>query len=210
MGLVEDYRMGCYFLPVILVQKNNPREIESLKDLTQPGIRLALGNAKSCAIGRRTKRLFEKNDISMEEVTPNVVMECMTVNELGSEVKLGMVDAAIVWDAVAAHFQNTCEIVHIPPEKNVISKVAVASLSGSRYPEIAEEFLEFVGSQKGRGIFKKHHFTVTLGEETADLLDASEKTGAEEPNSETPAPDASDGESGEKNASLEAPNSQQE
>lgn len=209
MGMVEDYKMGCYFLPVILVQQGNPSDIKSLQDLTKPGIRLALGNARSCAIGRRTLKLFEKNDIAMEQVEPNVVMECMTVTELGSEVKLGMVDAAIVWDAVAAHFPDDCEVVRIPHRKNVISKVAAAALSSSRYPELTEQFLDFVSSKEGEKIFRQHHFTVSLDEGATAALEegeASSKKSTESDAAEEPLPDDASAETAEQEeAGADAP-----
>ena len=54
----------CYFVPTILVQKGNPRQIEDLDDLARPGLKIGLGDPQACAIGRKTQQIFEKNGIA--------------------------------------------------------------------------------------------------------------------------------------------------
>lgn len=51
-GMVLSQRSVCYFVPTILVQKGNPKNISGLEDLLQLGLKLGLGDAKACAIGR--------------------------------------------------------------------------------------------------------------------------------------------------------------
>ncbi len=48
--LVEEHFMTSYFVPVIIVQKGNPKNIKSLKDLNNKDVVVALGNAKACQI----------------------------------------------------------------------------------------------------------------------------------------------------------------
>lgn len=163
-GLIEKRQQACYFIPVILVAKGNPKKIASLEDLTKPGVRLGLGDSNACAIGRKSTKIFQKNDLPLDAIEENVVFRSLTVNELGNQVKLGMVDAAIVWDAVAAYFAEQAEVVAIPPEKNVISTVVVGMLSSTEHPELAGKFVEFIGSEEARAIFKKHHYAVELPE----------------------------------------------
>ena len=161
-GLVARSQTACYFIPVILVQKGNPKDIQSLSDLVRPGVTVGLGDAKACAIGRQCAKLFAKNDISEEQISENVVFRSLTVNELGDKVKLGSLDAVIVWDGVAAYFADNTDVVAIPREKNVISTVAVATLKSSEHPELANQFLDFVASDEGKAIFEKHHYSLTL------------------------------------------------
>lgn len=162
--LIASRKTACYFIPVILVQKGNPKNIQTLADLVQPGVELGLGNPETCAIGRKAKKLFAKNGIAMEDLKENVKFESATVNELGNHIKLGKLDAVIVWDAVAAYFADDATVVPIPVEKNVISTVVVGRLTCSEHPELAEKFLEFAVSDDGRAIFEKHHYTVNAPE----------------------------------------------
>jgi molybdate transport system substrate-binding protein len=159
-GLIASKETVCYFVPVIIVRKGNPKGIRSLDDLARPGIKLGLGDPEACAIGVTTARIFAKNGMDPETIEPNVAFRALTVNELGNHVKLGSLDAAIVWDAVAAYFAEEADAVPIPPEQNVISTVAVAVLKSSTRPELARQFVEFMTSDEGRAVFGKHHYTL--------------------------------------------------
>jgi len=161
-GLVTSKKTACYFVPVILVKKGNPKNIRSLTDLARPGMKIGLGDPNACAIGRKCSKIFAKNKISEEDL--NVAFRSLTVNELGNHVKLGMLDAAIVWDAVAAYFAGQAEVVPIPRDQNVISTVAVGVLNCSEHPGLSGQFVDFIASEQGKAIFQKHHFATTLPE----------------------------------------------
>ncbi|MBN2474786.1 MAG: molybdate ABC transporter substrate-binding protein [Pirellulales bacterium] len=161
-GLVDSKKTVCYFVPVILVQKGNPKSIHTLEDLIRPGVKLGLGDPKACAIGRKSAKIFANNGIAEEDLGDNVVFRSVTVNELGNHVKLGALDAAIVWDAVAAFFPDETEVVAIPRERNVISTVAIGVLHCSQHPELAAKFVEFVNSEEGQEVFKRHRYSLTL------------------------------------------------
>jgi len=157
-GLVESKSMVCYFVPVIMVPKGNPKKVQSLKDLVGPGIRLGLGNPKSCQVGRLSEKIFAKNGIDADAVAKNLAFSSTTVNELGLQIKAGALDAAIVWDAVAAQYPDCAEVVAIPLEQNEISRVAVAVLKSSANPGGAAEFVKFLLGDEGQALFKKHHY----------------------------------------------------
>lgn len=163
-GLVTTHKNVCYFIPVILVQKGNPKGIRSLADLARPGIDVGLGNPETCAIGRKSAKLFANHGLSLEDVQQNVKFHSVTVNDLGNHIKLGRLDAVIVWDAMAAYFAEDGEVVPIPLEKNVISTVAVGVLNCSERPELAGKLVDFIASERGKAIFQKHHYATELPE----------------------------------------------
>jgi len=157
-GLIRSQQDVCYFVPVIMVRKGNPKDIRNLKDLVRPGIKLGLGDPKACAIGRTASTIFEKSGI--DESNLPVAFRAVTVNELGNHVQLGTLDAAIVWDAVAAQFADDAETVAIPAEQNVISTVGVGVLKSSEHPQHASAFVDYLTSAEGRATFRKHGYTV--------------------------------------------------
>ncbi|GAB6167172.1 molybdate ABC transporter substrate-binding protein [Thermostilla marina] len=159
-GLVADRADLCYFVPVILVPKGNPGNVTGIEDFTRDTLRIGLGDAGACAVGRVASKIFEKNGI--DESKLDVDFRSLTVNELANSVKLGHLDAAIVWDAVAALVGDDTEIVPISAEKNVISTVPVALLTTSQNPEAARRLFDFLQSSEGRTVFEKHHYTVEL------------------------------------------------
>jgi molybdate transport system substrate-binding protein len=157
-GLVASKAMVCYFVPVILVPKGNPKRVRSLADLARPGVRLGLGNPKACQVGRASEAIFAKNGIPRDAIDANLLFSSTTVNELGLQVVTGHLDAAIVWDAVAAQYADRAEVVAIPPEQNETSRVAVAVLKASRNRKAAEAFVQFLLSSEGQAVFRKHQY----------------------------------------------------
>ncbi len=161
-GLVSQRAVACYFIPTLLVAKGNPKSIQTLEDLFKPGLKVAIGNPEACAVGRQTRRILDKNKLAWDDLMKNVVFQSLTVNELGTLVKTGSVDVAIVWDAVAAMYAESTQVVPIPLERNVISTVEIGALTLSKDPEAAAEFLRLATSAEGREIFRKHRYSVEL------------------------------------------------
>jgi len=163
-NLISDSRTICYFVPVILVAKGNPKDIQSLGDLSRPGIRVGLGDADACAIGRKASKILGKSGLTMGDLGENLVFRSLTVNELGDKIELGALDAVIVWDATAAYYRDCTEIVRIPVKQNVISTVPAATLATSDAPELARLLMEYLASDEGKAVFEKHHYAVAKPE----------------------------------------------
>jgi molybdate transport system substrate-binding protein len=157
-GMISSQKSVCYFVPTILVPKGNPKDIKGLRDLLKPGLRLGVGDAKACAIGRKTRKIFEKNGIRWESVRKNLKFQSLTVNELGMQIQARSLDAVIVWDAVAKQYAKFGEEVPIPVSKNIISTVNAGVLSFTKNPDLAAKFVAFAAGKRGRAIFKKHHY----------------------------------------------------
>ena len=161
-GMILSQKSVCYFVPTILVQKGNPKNIRGLQDLLKAGLKLGLGDAKACAIGRKTKQIFAKNDIAWEDIEKNLVFQSMTVNELGMQIKADSLDAVIIWDAVAKYYRDDGTEIPIPVEQNVISTVDIGVLTFSENRSLAEKFVQFAASERGRDIFAENNYTVEL------------------------------------------------
>ncbi|MFB3891357.1 MAG: molybdate ABC transporter substrate-binding protein [Phycisphaerae bacterium] len=160
-GLIESDKTIAYVWPVIMVAKGNPKGVRTLADLAKPGLRVGLGNPQACQIGRSAEKLFAKNKLDAAAIKANEVYQAPTVNELGLQVKLGHVDAAIVWDAIAALYPNEAEAVQIPPEQNDVSHFIVAMLRSTADRAAAQKLMDFLGSDEARAILKKKGFSIT-------------------------------------------------
>ena len=157
-GMILSQQSVCYFVPTILVRKNNPKNIHSLRDLLADGLKLGLGDAKVCAIGRKTKQIFDKNNIDWKDVEKNLAFQSLTVNELGMQIQTGSLDAVIVWDAIARYYIEHGTEVPIPVEENVISTVNIGILTFTKDRSLAGQFVKFAASQSGQDIFKQHNY----------------------------------------------------
>lgn len=156
--LVASKAMICYFVPVILVPKGNPKQIRTLADLARPGLRLGLGDPRACQVGRACEAIIAKNKLDAAAIQKNLVFSSVTVNELGVQLKAGGLDATIVWDAVAAQYADSADVVPIPAAENEVSRVAIGVLKTSVQPDRAEEFVKFLQSPEGQAIFKRMHY----------------------------------------------------
>ena len=159
-ALIESAVDACYFVPVILVVKGNPKGITCVADLARDGMRIGLGDAQACAIGKKSVEIIEKSGATADDIEANVVFRSMTVNELGVQIQAGKIDACIVWDAIAQSFADHGEAVEIPLEQNAISTVPVAVLNTAEHAAVAREFQHFAVSALGRAVFARHGYTV--------------------------------------------------
>ena len=148
----KDKKLVAFFVPVIIVPKGGAKGIKSLEDLFRPDVKVALGNPRACQVGRLTTKIFEKNGLDRSKLTAK---ESVTVNDLGVWVKMGDVDAAIVWDAIAANFAKWVRVIEIPRDRNMISRVVIAMMTTSTHKAEARQFIEFVASPRGQEILAR-------------------------------------------------------
>ena len=156
-GLIESKTPVAYFVPVIITAKGNPKNITRLKDFFRDDVRVALGRAKACQVGRISDKILEKNGLDRAGLNPK---ESLTVNELGVWVKMGDVDAAIVWDAIAANIADSVEVIEIPADGNIISRVVVGLMRTSKDKEAARRFIDFMTGDKGRAILREKGYRI--------------------------------------------------
>jgi molybdate transport system substrate-binding protein len=159
-GLVASEKNICWFVPVILVKKGDPKAIKTLSDLCKPGIRIGQGDPKAAAVGRIMPRLLALNTIDTVAWRKNVVLTAAMVGELANAVKLGTIDAAIVWNATAAAYPSDASVIAIDAGHNICPQVGGAVLSFAKNKDAAAAFLVFVTSDKGRAMLSAHGYTV--------------------------------------------------
>jgi molybdate transport system substrate-binding protein len=157
-GIIESQTSVASFVPVIITTKGNPLRISGLKDLLRKEVKVAVGNSKSCQIGRVTMKILKKNKLDTKDLGLKVAL---TVNELGVWVKMKDVDTAIVWDAIAANILKDIEVITIPKEKNIISKVVIGVLKGSKNKNLAYKFINFIVSENGKEILKNKGYRIS-------------------------------------------------
>ncbi|MDD1689991.1 MAG: molybdate ABC transporter substrate-binding protein [Methanoregula sp.] len=154
-GLVDSYQLVAYHVPVIVVQKGNPKNIASLKDLAQPGLKVALGDVNATAIGKAGAKMFKKMNITAA-VEKNVVTRTPTINELVTIMNAGQADAAILTlDNVNA---EKMDMITIPLADNEVLITPIGVTTFTQNSEGATKFVAFVASDEGKAIFGKHGF----------------------------------------------------
>ena len=157
-SLIDYEKRVAYHVPVIAVPKGNPANITCLDDLTKPGVKVALGDPKACAIGKLGNKILGKNGIT-DAVGANVIARGATVNALLVYVSGGDVDAAITWEETVLFAPDETDIIEIPEEENIIKIIPIGTLTFSENKESARKFVDFITSDCGKAIYEKYGFT---------------------------------------------------
>jgi len=156
-GLVNTSQLIAYHVPVIVVKKGNPKNITSLKDFAEPGLKIALGDVNATAIGKAGAQMFQKLNITAA-VEKNVITRTPTINELTVIMNTGQADAALLTlDQVNP---DTMDVIPIPVSENVVLITPIGVTTYSQNPEAASQYVAFVASDEGKAFFAKYGFPI--------------------------------------------------
>lgn len=171
-NLIDDELPVADMRAVVAVRKGNPLGIAKLADLLRDDVRVAQGNVESTAIGKRTHQLLAETN-QWEPLKQKTTVFKTTVNEVANDVKIGAVDAGIVYDAVL-HDYDTLEGIEIPELAALESRIAVGVLKSCRRPKEALHFARYLSSRdKGQLRYREYGFRPVDGDlwnETPELV----------------------------------------
>lgn len=154
-GLVNEAYDIAHHTPAIVVLKGNPKNIQTLEDLSKDGIKVILGEAKANAIGKTAQLILQKNDLT--KVNDNVVSTANTVNELVVQLTLGNADAMIA--TIDSVYNNPkVEIIEIDPAQNIDQIVTGGVITTTAQPELSKALMDFASSKDGKEIFARYGF----------------------------------------------------
>lgn len=163
-GLVSEVFQVAEMRAVVAVPKGNPRAIQSLSDLMQDDIHVAQGNVESTAIGKVTHEALEAAGLWVALAQRTTVFKT-TVNEVANDVKIGAVDAGIVY-APVLHDYDSLEGIAIPELSAIHSRVAVGLLKSSTDSIRATHFARYLTARdKGLVRYREFGFDVVDGDD---------------------------------------------
>ena len=148
---------------VVAVAKGNPKNIRSIQDLLRDGVRVSLGNPDSVAIGTVARAALARSG-DWVALSARALVFKPTVNDVANDVKLGAVDAGIVWDVTVAQYPEL-EAVVVPELSTARSEVSACVLQSSTQPTEALRFARYL-SARDRGLrrFQESGFEVMPGD----------------------------------------------
>jgi molybdate transport system substrate-binding protein len=118
---------------VIAVPEGNPAEIQSLQDLTKPGMRVAVGQPDQCTIGVLTRQTLEAEGV-YDEVMKNVVTQTATSAMLVPTVTTRSVDAALAYATDTKAEADKVDAIRIEsPAAKAVQPFAIARSSDHKY-----------------------------------------------------------------------------
>jgi molybdate transport system substrate-binding protein len=95
----ETETIIVYLVSAINVQKGNPHNIHSLKDLTRPGLRVAIANPESVCVGTYAVEIVEQNFTPEEKAAfkANLANYTGSCSKTATAISLKQADAVIGW-----------------------------------------------------------------------------------------------------------------
>lgn len=171
-GLVfpESEKHVVYLVPAINVQKGNPKRINSLKDLTRPGLRVAIASPDAVCVGLYAVEIIEKNLKPDEKIAlrKNLVSYTESCEKTATAISLKAADAVIGWRVF--QYWDPERIETIPLKKEEIIRIGYIPIAISKFTAdrpLAQRFIDFILSDEGRAIFKKYHYFMNPEEASA-------------------------------------------
>jgi molybdate transport system substrate-binding protein len=131
---------------VIVVPKGNPKHIAGLADLVKPGVKVAECAAAVPCGAAATKALGAAN-VKLKPVTLE-----QDVKAALSKVKLGEVDAALVYRTDAKAAASDVDGIEFPESAGAINSYPIVVLKNSASKTAARAFVAYVLSGKGMSV----------------------------------------------------------
>lgn len=162
-GLIKETQALAFMKPVIAVAKGNPKGITCLEDLFNKNIKVSIANPDAASIGRLTKKILTKSGY-WDQLEKNITVLMPTVNEVANSIKLGAVDAGIIWNATANQYDGI-DMVKIPLFDSKKKSITIGVLSFSEKPTEALRFIRYLSARdKGLPVFNKMGYKAIDGD----------------------------------------------
>jgi molybdate transport system substrate-binding protein len=174
IGLARDKDLVAESIPlarmtaVLAVRKGNPKGIRSLDDLARARVAIGQADPGAAAIGKLVEAALAPTG-RLDAIRRNTVVFKPTVNDVASDLALGTIDAAFVWDTIVAQ-QHQIEAVHLPELAKATARVSVGVLRSTTRSAVALRLARYLAaSDRGLVEFAGRGF----GTEEGDTWSAS-------------------------------------
>ena len=166
-NLIRETQPLAFLRPVIATLKNNAKNIRSIEDLLKKENKIAIANPDAASIGRLTKNIFQKINL-WDTIKRKSTVFLPTVNEVAGSIKLGAVDAGIIWDVTTSQYEDL-QSIHTDLLDSYVKNMTVGVLSFCKKPQQALHFLRFLSANdKGMKIFRQSGYNPIQGDVWAE------------------------------------------
>lgn len=163
----ETERYVVYLVPAINVQRGNPKNIKSLKDLTKPDLKVAIANPEGVCVGAYAVEIIEKNFTPEEKAQfrKNLINYTESCEKTATAISLKAADAVVGWRVF--QYWDIDRIETIPLKKEEISRIGYIPIAISKFTqnrELAQKFIDFLLSDEGKAVYRKYNYFMTPDE----------------------------------------------
>jgi molybdenum ABC transporter molybdate-binding protein len=157
-GLTAETVLLARMSVVVAVRPGFPRKIAAWRDLIADDVRLGLADPRTAAVTVVAREHLRQGP-RWGEIQARRPPNLGSVDEAATAVRLGTVDASLLWDAVAAQHPGIT-VVRLPELEQARGSVAGAVVKASNQPAAAKRFLDFLASERGRDVFRRLGYEV--------------------------------------------------
>lgn len=162
--VADTEKVIVYLVPAINVQKGNPHKIKTLKDLTKPGLKVAIANPEGVCVGAYAVEIMEKEFSPQEKAAfrKNLINYTESCEKTATAISLKMADAVIGWEVF--QYWDPARIETIPMPAKQIPRVGYIPVAISRFSKdraAAQKFIDFLTGPEGQKIYAKYHYFAT-------------------------------------------------
>ena len=152
---------------VLIVPKNNPRNIVSLVDLGRTGVNLVLA-APTVPVGKYERAAFAvmATDAAfgpdfLSRIRANTRSEELDVKAVAAKVTLGEADAGIVYVTdVTPQVAGKVQTIAIPAPFNQVAQYPIAVTKNAGNAALARRFVDYVQSSGGKAVLRDRGFII--------------------------------------------------
>lgn len=144
---------------VLLVPEANEAGIETIQDVVDKNVQIAIAETETVPVGQYSKKALEDLEL-WDKLDTNNVINSKNVSEVLKHVEDGNVAAGLVYtsDAVRGEGVKEAEIFDEELHGPIIYPAAV--IAGSNEKEAAQKFLDFLKTDEVKEIFEKYGFNM--------------------------------------------------
>jgi molybdate transport system substrate-binding protein len=146
-GLVEKPEVFATNELVLIVPKDNPANIRSVDDLSNPDVKLVVG-AEGVPIGDYTRTVLE--NMGATDVLDQVVSEEDDVKGVVSKVSLGEADAGFVYVTDVKPVEDKVTAIELPEEAQAVVEYEIAVVKNAPHGDAARQFVDRVLGDQGQ------------------------------------------------------------
>ena len=166
-GLVkrDSVKSFIYAVPVIVVRKGNPKNIQGIEDLLRPDVRFAMANPEVVYIGQLAAEIFDRSlsPGKVRALRERVLTYAEDISKLQGYLLMDQVDAVLGFDFLKGWNPDKIDIVKLKPNEVIrIGNGQIGVTTFSKDPRGAEKFIRFILSDSGREIFKKYGYLTSI------------------------------------------------
>lgn len=141
---------------IIATQKNNPKKITTLKDLTKKNIKIGVCNENQSALGALTKKILKQQNL-WKPIYKNIRSQTPTADLLVNQLRTGSLDAVIVYGANVATVIDKIHTIYLS-EKSAVAFQNFGINKKTKYPFLIKRLLHFLTTEKAKENYLQNGF----------------------------------------------------